>query len=100
MEKDAFLRLFGGSNLMKVFNYLIDLEMDVSVKDVMDGTDLSRKTVEKAINSLKENQLIEQSRLIGKTKMYQLNFNNPVVKKLKEINFHVIKEQKVIANLA
>ena len=97
MEKNAFLRIFGGSNSMKVFDYLLDLDMDFNIGDIMDGTELSRKTVEKILGSFLENDLIKQSRLIGKTKMYKLNFDNPIVKKLRDINAHVIQQQETRA---
>jgi len=91
---NVFLGLFGKSNNMKILDYLLDCEMDVSASDVEQGTSLSRKTVDKTLTRLLDESIIEVTRTIGKTKMYKINDSNPVSQKLKQINNLVLKEQE------
>lgn len=91
---DAFVKIFGSRNTIKVFGYLVDLNIDVSIQDIMDGTDLSRKTVEKILYQLVEYNMIKETRTIGKTRMYKLNKNNFIVKRLISLNKDVIKEKE------
>ena len=96
MNQNLLSNIFGGSNFMKILDYLIDLEIDVSIIDIIDATNLSRKTVEKVLTTLESVHVIYVKRKIGKTKMYLLNRENPLVKKLEEINTLVIKNQEKI----
>lgn len=82
--KNTFLKIFG-CNIMRILDYLIDCNIDVSIVNIMNKTDLSRKTAERRVNLLLENNIIKITRVIGKTKMYKFNLDNQISKKLKEI---------------
>lgn len=79
---------------MKVLDYLLDQDIDVTVIDICDGTQLSRKTVDLIVESLIDNGLLSLARTIGKTKMIKLNLDNPIARKLKDINNLVLKNQE------
>ncbi|MFH1132978.1 MAG: winged helix-turn-helix domain-containing protein [Nanoarchaeota archaeon] len=83
---------------MKVLDYLLDLEMDVSVTDICDGTGLSRKTVDSILINLIKSEIVTNTRKVGKTEMYKINTNNKISNKLLEINNIVLKQQE--SNLA
>lgn len=91
---NVYLKLFGGSNNMRVLDYLLDLEVDVGITDICDGTDLSRKTVEKIVQSFVDEKVVRKTRIVGKTQMFSLNNAYPVVLKLIEINNLILKGQK------
>ena len=94
MENNALLKIFGWNN-MKVFDYLVDIPReDVTVLDICDGTDLSRKTVDKIMKNLKEEKIVEVTRKIGKTELFKLNLKDQVCKKLIEINDIILKKQE------
>lgn len=92
---NVLIDVFGRGNTMKVLDYLLDItEVDVSIKDIMEGTNLSRKTVDTIIEQLSKSDLVKMNRKIGKTKMYIINREDPVVAKLLDINDIVIKKQE------
>ncbi len=91
---NILFKMFGKSNTMKVLDYLLDLDIDVTINDICKGTNLTRKTVDKIISNLKNEMLIEVTRSIGNAQMYKINSNNPVAKKLIEINNAVLKSQE------
>ncbi len=93
---NVFLRTFGQSNNMKVLDYLLDMNLDVSVLDICDGAELSRKTVEKILEKFIAQNLVVKTRKIGKTAMFALNRSNHIVQKLIEINEFVVKQQEDI----
>lgn len=92
--KSTLFNYFGTSNTMLVLDYMLDQPVDVTVLDISEGTGLSRKTVDQIVNNLIEQKLLEVTRTIGKTRMLQLDLNNPIAKKLLDINHLVIKEQE------
>ena len=81
---------------MKVLDYFLDTDMDISVLDVCDGTSLSRKTVETVLESLVEKEIIKYTRTIGKSRMYMINKENLIAKKLIELNETVLERQEKI----
>ena len=83
-----------GKSKMKVFDYLVDLDIDVTVSEIVEGTNISRKTVDMILLNLINNKIITIYRLVGKTKLYIINKENYVTKKLLEINKHILKEQE------
>jgi len=95
MMVNVFLKIFGKSNTMKVFDYLLDIPTeDVTVMDICEGTDLSRKTVDNIMKNLKEEKIVEVTRKIGKTELFKLNKENPICKNLILINEVVLKKQE------
>jgi hypothetical protein len=59
---------------------------DYSKTDIADGTELSRTTLFKAWPKLEALDLITATRMVGQAKMYKLNRQNPIVKKLMELD--------------
>jgi len=98
---NVFLKILGKSNIMKVLDYLLDLSVDVGILDICDGTELSRKTVEKILDNFVEEGIVIKTRKVGKSQMLKLNDANPIVQKLRDINRIVLEqqEQKLQTNL-
>ena len=93
MEDGILLEIFGKNN-MKVIDYLLDQEIDVSISDICDGTDLSRKTVDNIVTILLNFEIIKEKRKIGKTQMLVLNKENQITEKLIDINEIIIRNQE------
>lgn len=88
MEESLFIRELGiKSPMLKVLDFLMDNEsFDYSKTDIAEGTELSRATLFKAWPKLEALDLITATRTVGQAKMYRLNKQNPIVKKLMELD--------------
>lgn len=88
MEESLFIRELGiKSPMLKVLDFLMDNEsFDYSKTDIAVGTELSRATLFKAWPKLEALDLITATRTVGQAKMYKLNKQNPIVKKLMELD--------------
>jgi hypothetical protein len=88
MEESLFIRELGiKSPVLKVLDFLMDNEsFDYSKTDIADGTGLTRATLFKAWPKLEALNLITATRSVGQAKMYKLNKQNPIVKKLMELD--------------
>lgn len=88
MEESLFIRELGiKSPMLKVLDFLMDNEsFDYSKTDIAEGTELSRATLFKAWPKLEALDLITATRTVGQAKMYKLNKQNPIVKKLMELD--------------
>jgi len=88
MEESLFIRELGiKSPMLKVLDFLMDNEsFDYSKTDIAEGTGLSRATLFKAWPKLEALDLITSTRSVGQAKMYKLNKQNPIVKKLMELD--------------
>jgi hypothetical protein len=88
MDESLFIIELGiKSPLLKVLDFLMDNEaFDYSKTDIAEGTDLSRATLFKVWPKLEALDLITATRTVGRAKMYKLNKQNPIVKKLMELD--------------
>jgi hypothetical protein len=83
-----FIEAFGiKSPILKVLDFFMDNEgFDYSKAEVMEGTDLSRTTLFNVWPRLEALDLLTATRNVGRAKMYRLNKQNPIVKKLIELD--------------
>ena len=88
MDDSLFIRELGiKSPMLKVLDFLMDNEsFDYSKTDIAEGSGLSRTTLFKVWPRLEELELISATRTVGQAKMYRLNRQNPIVKKLMELD--------------
>jgi hypothetical protein len=88
MAESLFIRELGiKSPMLKVLDFLMDNEVfDYSKTDIAEGAELSRATLFKVWPKLEALDLITATRTVGQAKMYKLNKQNPIVKKLMELD--------------
>jgi len=88
MDESLFIRELGiKSPMLKVLDFLMDNEsFDYSKTDIAEGCGLSRTTLFKVWARLEALELITATRTVGQAKMYRLNKQNPIVKKLMELD--------------
>ncbi len=88
MDDSQFIRVLGiKSTMLKVLDFLMDNEsFDYSKTEIAAGTGLSRATLFKVWPRLEALALVMATRTIGQAKMYRLNKENPIVKKLMELD--------------
>ena len=91
--KSIFLRIFGTSPLMKIFDFLIvNEEFDYSMADIARLSGDGYATLKLIWSKLEKNEIIKQTRMVGKAKMYQLNLENPIIKRFKIFYWDITKQ--------
>jgi len=92
-EKTSFAMVFGGSPIIKVIDFLIDnQEFDYSLTEIARGADVGWSTLHQFWPNLVKLKMVKKTRRIGRAELYKLNLENPIVKKLIEIDMVVSKQ--------
>ena len=100
MKKSLFLEFVGDSSLARILDVFIDeLDMDVSKKDIAERTEMSRTTVFKYWPELEKLNVVTETRRFGKTKLYTLNRESPIVQKLLALESELISVQFIPASV-
>ena len=106
MEKTSFRLVFGDSPAAKVLDFLIDnQEFDYSLTDIAKGAEIAWSTLHQLWPDLVTFGVVTKTRKIGRAELYKLNKENPLVKKLIEIDLIISKQlmqmemekQKIVA---
>ena len=91
-EKRSFEIVFGGSPVIKVFDFLLDnREFDYSLTDIAKGAGIGWTTLHQFWREIVALGLVRKTRRIGRAELYKLDTTNPLAKKLIEIDFLVSK---------
>ena len=91
-EKTAFLQIFGDSPILRVMDFLtVNEDFDYSMTDIAKHSGVGYSTFKLFLGNLEESKIIKQTRIIGKAKMYRLNFSNPAVKKFRDFYWETTK---------
>jgi len=87
-EDSLFLRTLGiKSPVFRILDFLMDNKAyDYSKTDIAKGAGISRTTLSSSWDNLEKNGLVKETRVVGRAKMYKLNFNSPVVMKFIELD--------------
>jgi len=92
-SKSVFLRIFGTSPLIKILDFfIVNEEFDYSMKDIARFSEVGYATLKLIWPKLERNEVIRQTRAVGKAKMYQLNLENPIIKKFKVFYWDITKQ--------
>jgi DNA-binding transcriptional ArsR family regulator len=88
MEESLFIRELGiKSPMLKILDFLMDNEaFDYSRAEIEEGAGLSKTTLLKVWPKLEDLELVKTTRTVGKAKMYKLNKQNPIIKKLMDLD--------------
>ncbi|MEM2130932.1 MAG: hypothetical protein QXM96_00635 [Candidatus Woesearchaeota archaeon] len=97
--KSIFLETFGESPILRVFDFLIlNEEFDYSMIDIAKNSKIGYSTLKLFWKKLEKEKIVIMTRKIGKARMFKLNNENEIVKKIKEI-YWIITKNKVRSNL-
>lgn len=90
--KTAFLQIFGDSPMLKVLDFLIvNEDFDYSMTDIAAQSGVGYSTLKLFWKKLEESKIVKRTRVVGKAKMYRLNFDNLVVKKFRDFYWETTK---------
>ena len=92
MVKSEFLREVGDTPKNRVWDFLIvHSDYDYSMRDIARFSGVGYTTLKEIWKLFKEQSIVIQTRVVGRAKMYKLNFSNPVVEKFTEYYWTVIE---------
>ncbi len=84
----------GDSPTIRVLDYLLtERDLDFSITDIAKNSKIGRATLYRIWGDLIKNNIILPTRIIGKAKLYKLNKENAVIKKLIEIDDTLILDE-------
>lgn len=94
-EGSIFLEVLGGKDpTLKVLDFLIDnIGFDYSKTEIAKGAGISRTTLFSVWDGLERNELVAFTRNVGRAKMYRLNMESEVAKKLVELGRAISSRQ-------
>ena len=105
-ENSIFIRTFGDYPLIRIMDFLIySKDFDYPITEIAGNSKVNFQTLKKLWPKLEQDRIIVSTRTMAGTILYKINTNNPVVKKLIELNNFlcweyaekVEKEQEVTA---
>lgn len=87
------LKRLGDTPTLRIIDFFIDnLLFDYSKEEILKNVSISRKTLFKIWRDLEDSEIIVMTRKVGKAKMYRLNRENEVVKKLIDLDLALGKQ--------
>ena len=100
MEKTIFLSVVGDSPVTRVLDFLITSRgLDYSLSDIARNSTIGWTTLHRIWPDFEKNQIVVQTRIIGKAKLYKINLQNPVAKELIRL-YDTIIANKIPVKLA
>lgn len=99
LPKSNFIKVFGENPYIKVLDFFLDNGVyDYSKTDVFEETGVSRVTLQEIFEQLESRGIIRETRAVGNAKMYQLNKENLLVKRLIKIDLMLcgIEEKQMV----
>ena len=92
-EKSSFRLVFGNSPIVKVIDFFLDnREFDYSLTDIAKNADVGWSTLHQFWNDVAKLGIVVKTRKIGRAELYRLNLNNPIVKKLIDLDTDISKK--------
>ncbi|MBI2660270.1 hypothetical protein HYX07_03860 [Candidatus Woesearchaeota archaeon] len=93
-NKTAFLETFGDSPTLRVLDFLIvNEDFDYSMTDIASLSGVGYSTLKLFWSRLEKNNIVIQTRTVGKAKMYKLNLTNPVIKKFRDFYWETTRQR-------
>ena len=93
MGNSVFLETFGNSPINRILDFLIIFDnFDYSTAEIAIKAGVGYSTLKTLMKELLKKGLIIQTRISGKSKMYKLNKDNPLVNKFVEFYWNITDE--------
>ena len=94
MTESLFLKVYGDSPTLRVMDFLIVFqEFDYSMKDIARNSKIGYTTLKLFWSKLVDREIVVQTRVVGKAKMFKLNLENPEVKEFIKLFWLVVDRE-------
>lgn len=91
-DKSVLVLYLGDTPIIRIMDFLLENRLfDYSKKQIIEETGLAKATFYKYWGRLIELKIVKVTRTFGKTKLYKLDEQNPVVKRLKDLELALIE---------
>ena len=91
-EKSLLLQLQGDNPILRIIDFMLENKgFDVTKNDIINGADISRAALFKYWKEIERFDIVKVTRRFGKTKLYTLNSENPIIKRLMDLELELIK---------
>ena len=90
-EKTIFIKTFGDIPFVRVLDFLMceGLYFEYSLSDMAEYSGVSWSTLHQILPKLVDLNLIEQTRTVGRAKLFKTNKASPIIKKLVELDLAI-----------
>lgn len=86
-KRSLFIDFMGDSPTVRVLDYLMtERDLDFSISDMARNIKIGRTTLYRIWDELLKNKIILPTRVIGRSRLYKLNKENPKIQKLIELD--------------
>lgn len=93
-EKSLLLQLTGKTPLFRILDFLVDNKgMDFTKKDIAIGASISKASLFNYWLELEKYKIVKVTRTFGKAKLYTLNAESPITKKILELEATLIRQE-------
>jgi DNA-binding transcriptional ArsR family regulator len=87
MERSSFVMVMGDTPFVRVVDFLLENRpFDYSKTEIARNSGVGWSTLHGIWKILERAEIVKQTRTVGKSKMYKLNEENPIVRKLIELD--------------
>ena len=91
-DESVLLEYLGDTPLLRMIDFLLENRLfDYSKKQIIDETGLAKATFYKYWGRLLELGIVKATRSFGKTKLYKINEQNPIVREIKNLELALIE---------
>lgn len=95
-EKSLLLQLTGEMPLFKILDFLVDNKgLDFTKKEIANGAEVSRASLFNYWDELEKYGIVKVTRTFGKTKLYTLNTESPITRKILELESTLIRQAMI-----
>lgn len=92
--KTAFLQIFGDSPVLRILDFLVvNEDFDYSMTEIANLSGIGYSTLKLFGGRLEKENIVVLTRIVGKARMYKLNFANPIIKKFRDFYWETTKQQ-------
>ena len=89
-----FLEIFGDSPILRVLDFLVvNEDFDYSMTDIAKLSGIGYSTLKLFWDKLEKEKIVLNTRIVGKAKMYKLNFRNSIIKKFRDFYWETTKDR-------
>lgn len=93
-EKNSFLEVMGKHPINRVLDFLLTFdEFDYSLTEIAENAKVSYSTLMLFFFKLEKNNIVKCTRKVGKSKMFMINKENPVVQDLIKLHWQIAKQE-------
>jgi hypothetical protein len=93
-NKTAFLEIFGDSPILRVLDFLVvNEDFDYSMTDIASLSEVGYSTLKLFWSKLEKENIVVNTRTVGKAKMYKLNLTNSIIKKFRDFYWETTKQK-------